>query len=130
MTADRKNIRYTQDHEWLRAEADGSVVVGITDHAQQQLGDLVFVQLPEVGKHFAAGEEAAVIESVKAAGDIKVPIAGTIIEVNTALADEPAKVNEDPMGAGWFMKIKPDDAAEMAKLMDEAAYAKFVESQG
>ena len=135
MTADRKNIRYTQDHEWLRAE--GITVplvtsnrVGITDHAQQQLGDLVFVQLPEVGKHFAAGEEAAVIESVKAAGDIKVPIAGTVIEVNTALADEPAKVNEDPMGAGWFMNIKPDDAAEMAKLMDEAAYAKFVESQG
>jgi glycine cleavage system H protein len=130
MTTNRQGIRYTEDHEWLRPEADGSVVVGITDHAQQQLGDMVFVQLPEVGKAFAAGEEAAVIESVKAAGEIKAPLAGTVIEVNSALADTPNAVNEDPMGAGWFMKFKLDNPAELAGLMDEAAYAKFVESQG
>jgi glycine cleavage system H protein len=130
MTADRKDIRYTEDHEWLRPEADGSVVIGITDHAQKLLGDLVFVQLPEVGKQFAAGDEAAVIESVKAASEIKVPLAGTVIEVNAALVDEPSTVNEDPMGAGWFMKLAPDKPAGLAALMDEAAYAKFVESQG
>jgi glycine cleavage system H protein len=129
MTANRQDIRYTEDHEWLRPEADGSVVVGITDHAQQQLGDMVFVQLPEVGKHFAAGEEAAVIESVKAAGEIKAPLAGTVTEVNSALVDTPNAVNEDPMGAGWFIKFKLDNPDELAGLMDEAAYAKFVESQ-
>jgi glycine cleavage system H protein len=130
MGTGRNDIRYTQDHEWLRLEADGSVVVGITDHAQQQLGDLVFVQLPDVGKQFAAGDEAAVIESVKAASEIKAPLAGTVIEVNTALVGEPSTVNQDPMGAGWFIKFKLDNPAEFAALMDEAAYAKFVESQG
>ena len=130
MSADRNDIRYTEDHEWLRPEGDGSVVVGIPDQAQQQLGDLVFVQLPKPGATFAAGAEAAVIESVKAAGEIKAPLAGTVVEVNEALVDAPGKVNEDPMGAGWFMKLKLDNPADLGTLMDEAAYGKFVESQG
>jgi len=118
-------IRYTQEHEWL-LEDDGLVTVGITDFAQAQLGDLVYIQLPEIAKAIAKGEEAAIIESVKAASEIKMPVTGVIIEVNATLNDEPGKVNEDPMGAGWFFKLKMNDPGELDGLMDESAYAAFV----
>ena len=115
-------LKYTEDHEWLRAEGEDEVTIGITDHAQNALGDIVFVQLPEVGASFAAGDEAAVIESVKAAGELKMPLAGTIVAVNEALADAPAKVNEDPLGEGWFIRIRLDDPAALSGLLDQDAY--------
>ena len=118
--------RYTKDHEWLKSEADGSVTVGITDYAQEHLGDIVFVQLPEAGASLGKGEEAAVIESVKTAGEINMAVNGTVIEVNGALADEPAKVNEDPMGEGWFFKVKTDDSLD--GFMDEAAYNEYIKT--
>jgi glycine cleavage system H protein len=121
---------YTQEHEWLRVEADGTVTVGITDYAQDQLGDVVFVQLPDTGKEIGKGEEAVVIESVKTAGEIMMPVAGTVTEVNGALADEPAKVNGDPMGEGWFFKFKTGDATALDGLMDETAYKAFLETLG
>lgn len=122
--------RYTQDHEWLRIEADGLVTVGITDFAQSQLGDLVFIQLPEVGAAMSKGDEAAVIESVKTAGEINLPVDGSVVEVNAVLADEPGTVNEDPMGEGWFFKIKVADTAAINALMDEAAYKAYVADLG
>jgi glycine cleavage system H protein len=118
--------RYTPEHEWLRIEADGLVTVGITDFAQGHLGDLVYVQLPEVGAALDKGAEAAVIESVKTAGEIMMPTAGTIVEVNALLADEPGKVNEEPLGAGWFFKMKVQNTDELNALMDEAAYTAFI----
>lgn len=118
--------RYTPDHEWIRLEADGSATVGITDHAQDALGDIVYVELPAVGAHFAAGDAACVVESVKAAADVKMPVAGTVTAVNSALADDPAAINSDPMNAGWFVKIKPADPAAVAALLDEAAYQKLL----
>lgn len=121
---------YTQEHEWLRMEADGLVTVGITDYAQDHLGDLVYVQLPEAGKEFNKGEEAAVIESVKTAGEILMPVAGVVTEINETLADEPGKVNEDPMGAGWFYKFKPNQASDLNGFMDEAGYKAYTESLG
>ncbi|HEY8609406.1 MAG TPA: glycine cleavage system protein GcvH [Noviherbaspirillum sp.] len=121
---------YTQEHEWLRMEADGSVTVGITDYAQDHLGDVVFVQLPDAGKEYAKGDEAAVIESVKTAGEIMMPAAGTVIEVNGALADEPGKVNEDATGAGWFFKFKPSDASPLEGFMDEAGYKEYLATLG
>lgn len=120
------NLKYTEDHEWLRLEADGTAVVGITDHAQELLGDLVFVELPEIGRAVDQGEEAAVIESVKAAGDIKSPISGEVTEANDALLDDPAMVNADPTGDGWFFKLSVNDASELDSLMDEAAYSEFI----
>ncbi|MFC5473277.1 glycine cleavage system protein GcvH [Paraherbaspirillum soli] len=122
-------VRYTVEHEWLRTEDDGVVTVGITDFAQGHLGDLVFVQLPEVGAALAKGDEAAVIESVKAASEIMMPVAGVVTEINESLADEPGKINEDPMGAGWFFKLKVNDPAELDRLMDEAAYAAMIKGQ-
>jgi len=122
-------VKYTVEHEWLRVEADGVVTVGITDFAQGHLGDLVFVQLPEVGAELAKGDEAAVIESVKAASEIMMPVAGTIIEVNEALADAPETINQDPLGAGWFFKMKISDATALNSLMDEAAYAAMIKGQ-
>ena len=118
-------IKFTQDHEWIRVEGDTGVV-GITDFAQEQLGDLVYIELPEVGKHFAQGEEAAVIESVKAAADLKAPVSGSVTEVNSPVTDDPGKVNSDPTGAGWFFKIKIADSSELDGLLDEAAYAALV----
>ena len=115
-------MKFTPDHEWLRVEADNTVIIGITHHAQDALGDLVFVELPEIGKHFAKDEAACVIESVKAAGDVKMPIAGTILAVNDALVDAPEKVNEDAEGEGWFIKVQPDNLADIDGLLDEAAY--------
>ncbi|WP_299726849.1 glycine cleavage system protein GcvH [uncultured Tateyamaria sp.] len=114
-------MKYTEEHEWLRPEGD-VVVVGITEHATTQLGDIVFVELPDVGAEVAKDDEVVVIESVKAASDIMAPIDGEIIEVNTALAENPALANEDATGAGWFFKIKPSDPSQMDGLMDEAAY--------
>lgn len=121
---------YTQEHEWLRVEEDGVVTVGITDYAQDHLGDLVYVQLPEVDKEFAKGEEAAVIESVKTAGEILMPVAGMVTAVNETLADEPGKVNEDPMVEGWFFKFKATDTAAFDVLMDEAGYKSYIETLG
>lgn len=117
-------LKFTEDHEWLRAEGD-EIVVGITRHASEQLGDVVFIELPEEGREVDAGEEIVVIESVKAASDISAPVAGTITAVNTALADNPGDVNADPMAA-WFLRIRPADAEVMEGFMDEAAYLALV----
>lgn len=116
---------FTEDHEWI--EVDGDVgTVGITDYAQSQLGDIVFVEVPEEGKELAKGDEAAVVESVKAASDIYSPVSGTVIEGNDKLADEPATVNEDAEGDGWFFKLTLSDPSELDELMDEAKYEAFV----
>jgi glycine cleavage system H protein len=114
-------LRYAASHEWARLEQDGSVTVGITDHAQEALGDVVYVELPEVGKTLAAGEQAGVVESVKAASDIYAPVGGEVIAVNEVLADAPESVNNEPYGA-WFFKLKPASVAELDQLLDAAAY--------
>jgi len=117
--------RYTREHEWVRL--DGAVAtVGITDHAQTALGDIVFVELPEPGREVAAGEECAVVESVKAASDIYAPLAGRISETNAVLADDPALINRDPAGEGWFFRLTVADPAAFDALLDDAAYAAFV----
>ncbi|WP_420345220.1 glycine cleavage system protein GcvH [Pelagibius sp.] len=121
--------RYTEDHEWLSVEGDVATV-GISNHAQEQLGDIVFVELPEIGKSLEKGSEAAVVESVKAASEIYAPADGEVVEVNEALNDEPGKVNSEPESGGWFFKMKLSDAGQLADLMDEAAYGAFVEGQG
>jgi glycine cleavage system H protein len=121
-------VKFTEDHEWLRIDSDGSVTVGITDYAQQQLGDIVYVELPEAGVTFDAGKEMAVVESVKAAGDVKVPVAGEVVEVNPRLADEPELVNSDPMGDGWFLRISPEDIEELDELMGEEEYNSYIEN--
>ena len=118
-------LRFTDDHEWARLEGD-SVTVGITEFAQDQLGELVFVELPTVGAVVTQGDEAAVIESVKAAGEVKSPVGGTIMEINESLVDTPEKVNDDPMGEGWIYKVAIADQTEWESLMDEAAYAALV----
>jgi len=120
-------LRFTKDHEWVRMDGDVATV-GITDHAQGALGDLVFVELPEVGRVVDAGEAVAVVESVKAASDVYAPLAGKIVEVNQAIIDNPGTVNSDPQGAGWFFRIEPSDPAAVAAMMDEDAYAAFVET--
>ena len=122
------DLWFTEDHEWIRMEDDDVAVVGITDYAQEQLGELVFVELPEVGAEFDQGEEAAVIESVKAAGEFKLPVGGTVVEVNESLVDEPGQVNADPVGDGWFFRLRVKDASELDGLMDEAAYEAWLES--
>ena len=121
-------IKYTEDHEWVKTEADGSVTVGITVHAQDALGDVVFVDLPAVGASFAAKDVAGVVESVKAAADVYMPVSGEIIEVNEALRDDPALATTDPLGAGWFFKVKLSDAAQLDGLMDPAAYDELVKN--
>jgi glycine cleavage system H protein len=118
-------IKYTKEHEWVRIEGNIGTV-GITDHAQQQLGDLVFIELPAVGKKIARGDEAAVVESVKAASEVYAPVGGEVVEVNAALGDDPAKVNADAMGGGWFFKIRIADPAELDSLLDEAGYRDLV----
>ena len=119
------DIRYTKDHEYVRLDGDVATI-GITDHAQEQLGDIVFVELPAIGKKVEQGTEAAVVESVKAASEVYAPLAGEVIEVNGALEGEPAKVNADPLGDGWFLKLKVKDKSQFDALMDEAAYNEFV----
>jgi glycine cleavage system H protein len=122
-------IKYTNEHEWIRVDG-GVAVVGITDYAQQQLGDIVYVELPAVGKKLTKGGDAAVVESVKAASEVYAPVTGEVAAVNDALAATPALVNSSPEGEGWFMKIKPADMGEIAALMDAAAYKKYVGSLG
>lgn len=114
-------IKYTKEHEWVRIEGDIGTV-GITDHAQQQLGDLVFIELPAIGKKLAQGDEAAVVESVKAASEVYAPVGGEVVEVNAALGDDPAKVNADAMGGGWFFRIRIANPKELDALLDEASY--------
>jgi glycine cleavage system H protein len=120
-------LRFTTEHEWVRIEG-GVGTVGITDYAQHALGDVVFVEVPPVGKKLAKGGEAAVVESVKAASEVYSPVSGEVVEANEALVDAPATVNESPMGDGWFFKVKLADAAEAGQLMDEAAYAEYVKT--
>ncbi|MAN64251.1 MAG: glycine cleavage system protein H [Parvibaculum sp.] len=117
-------VKFTEDHEWVLVEGDVATI-GITNYAQEQLGDVVFVELPEVGREVAKGDEAAVVESVKAASEVYAPITGEIVEINGALDETPAKVNEDAQGAGWFVKMKLSDTSELEELMDEAAYNTF-----
>lgn len=122
------NLKYTQSHEWARLEADGSVTVGITHHAQDLLGDMVFVESPTVGRKLAAGEECAVVESVKAASDVYSPIAGEVIAANADVEGSPESINQDAYAA-WMFKLKPDNAADLDGLMDATAYQAFVESE-
>lgn len=121
-------LKYLKSHEWLRREADGSVTIGITDHAQAALGDLVFVDVPAVGRTLAAGEACAVVESVKAASDVYAPIAGTVVGANEALGGSPEILNSDPYGAGWMWKMKPADASAIDGLLDAAAYEAFLKT--
>ena len=116
-----KDLRYTESHEWLRREADGTFTVGITDHAQEQLGDIVFVEAPQMGRRVAAGESVGVVESVKAASDIYAPVAGEVVAINGDLAAAPEKVNEDAFAA-WMYRIRPDSVGDVDKLLDASAY--------
>lgn len=120
------DLRYAKSHEWLKTEADGTALVGITDYAQGSLGDITYVQLPKPGAVLKAGATFGVVESVKAASDVYAPVGGTVLAVNSALDSAPETLNKDPYGAGWILKIKPGNAAEAAALMDAAAYAKSV----
>jgi len=121
--------KYVATHEWARLEEDGTVAVGISDHAQNALGDVVYVELPEDGQQVAAGEEAGVVESVKAASDIYAPVTGVVVAVNEALDDEPEKVNQDPYGEGWFFKLQPNDVGELDELLDAEAYQEVCEEE-
>jgi glycine cleavage system H protein len=123
------DTKYTQEHEWIRVEGDVGTI-GITQYAQEQLGDVVFVDVPQAGRKVAKGEACAVVESVKAASDIYAPVSGEVVEANAALADSPGDVNAEPTGKGWFFKIRLSDKGELGGLMDEAAYAAFVKSLG
>lgn len=122
------NLKYTSSHEWVKTEADGTVSVGITQHAQELLGDMVFVEAPAVGRHLNAGEESAVVESVKAAADAYAPVSGTVTEINGDLDSSPENINSDPYGA-WIFRMKPDNAADIAALMDADAYQAVVDSE-
>jgi len=123
-------LKYLPSHEWARLEEDGvTVTIGITDHAQDLLGDVVFVELPEVGSDIAAGEEAGVVESVKAASDIFAPVGGTVIEINEELEESPELVNSDPYDDGWFFKLKISDSEELSALLDAEAYAEICEAE-
>ena len=121
------SLYFTREHEWIRADGDVATV-GISDHAQQALGDIVFAEVPQAGKQLAKGGEAAVVESVKAASDVYSPAGGEVTEGNPAIADDPALINRDPEGDGWFFKLKLDDAGELEGLMDEAAYREWVKT--
>ena len=123
-------LRYTEDHEWVRVDDDGVAVVGITDYAQEQLGEIVFVELPEVGDEIERGAEAAVIESVKAASELFAPVSGTVAEINETLNDEPALVNEDPTGEGWFLRIETVGDESLDGLMTEDEYLRYVKDLG
>jgi glycine cleavage system H protein len=123
------SIKYTNEHEWIRVEGDVGTI-GITQYAQEQLGDVVFVEVPEVGRKVARGEAIAVVESVKAASDIYAPVSGEVVEANAALAETPGNVNAEPTGKGWFFKLKLANKGELDGLMDEAAYDAFVKSLG
>lgn len=122
------SIQYSKDHEWINAANPDAAIVGITLHAQDALGDVVFVDLPAVGTSFNHGDVAGVVESVKAAADVYMPVSGEIVEVNEALRDDPSLANSDPLGEGWFFKVKLSDAGQLAALLDEAAYTAFAQS--
>ncbi len=119
-------LKYTQDHEWIREQDDGTLEVGITDHAQVSLGDLVFVELPEDDTVVGVGDACAVVESVKAASDVYIPLSGTIVATNETLADSPELVNTDPYGKGWLFRLKPDTPAQLDELLDSEGYERFV----
>jgi glycine cleavage system H protein len=123
------DLKYTTSHEWVRLDGGDVAIIGITDHAQTALGDVVFVELPEVGREVGGNEACAVVESVKAASDVYAPVAGRVVEANERLVDDPGLVNRDPTGEGWFYKLEIADAAALDELMDEAGYQRFVESQ-
>ena len=121
-----KELKYAKSHEWARKQADGTVLIGITDHAQSALGDLVFVEVPKAGRKVGAGEACAVVESVKAASDVYAPIAGEVVDANATLANAPETLNQDPYGKGWMFKLKPANVAELDKLLDAAGYERVV----
>jgi glycine cleavage system H protein len=123
------DCKYAATHEWARLEEDGTVTVGISDFAQNALGDVVYAELPEEGQQVSAGDEAGVVESVKAASDIYAPVSGTVVAVNESLEDEPERVNQDPYGDGWFFKLTPDDEAELADLLDAEAYQEVCDAE-
>ena len=120
-------LKYASSHEWARLESDGTIVVGITDHAQAALGDIVYIELPEVGATLDAGSEVAVVESVKAASDIYSPLSGEVIEINLALEDEPGTVNLSPYADGWFFRVKPSEASDLNDMMDASDYQEMVD---
>jgi glycine cleavage system H protein len=123
------DLKYTKSHEWVRLNEDGTVTVGITDHAQDQLGDLVYVEVPDTDRELEAEEACAVVESVKAASDVYAPVAGTVVEVNEDLADVPESVNQDAYGAGWLIRLRPAHVEDLDALMDAGAYEDFVASE-
>lgn len=123
MSEIRSELKYVASHEWVRDEGDGTVTIGITDHAQELLGDVVFVELPEIGAEFAAGEDAGVVESVKAASDLYAPVSGEVVAINDQLEDSPELANSDPYGEGWFFRVKLSDQAEMDELLNADAYS-------
>ena len=119
-------LKYTEDHQWIRLEEDNTAVIGVTDYAQEQLGDVVYVEMPAVGRELGKGDEAAIVESVKAAGEVKMPLTGTVLSVNENLQDEPELVNTDPEGDGWFMTISINNPEEVGGLMDDNDYNEFL----
>ena len=123
------DLHYTESHEWIRLNDDGSMTIGITEHAQEQLGNLVFVETPEVDRHFTQGEALGVIESIKAASDIYAPLDGQVVDTNSGLADEPELINSDPYVAGWIYRLEPVDSAQVETLMDAETYEDFVTSE-
>jgi glycine cleavage system H protein len=123
------DLKYAKTHEWARMNDDGSITVGISDNAQEQLGDMVYVEVPDIGKVVTAGQACAVVESVKAASDVYAPVAGEVVEVNSLLADNPETVNQDACGEGWMFRLYPSDPGQMEKLMDAAVYESFLESE-
>jgi glycine cleavage system H protein len=123
------DLRYARTHEWARLDEDGSITVGITDNAQEQLGDMVYIEVPDVGKTVKAAQPCAVVESVKAASDVYAPVAGEIVEVNTSLGDSPETVNHDAYGEGWMFRMRPSDPGQLNQLLDAAAYEAFLESE-
>lgn len=130
MTQVPQQLKYTEDHEWVRSEADGSVVIGVTDHAQHQLGELVYVELPDAGRAVARGDAMAVVESTKAASDVYAPLAGVVVQGNPILASQPELVNTDPYGEGWLVRLRPADAADLATLLDSTGYTKLLAAEG
>ncbi|MEP4486373.1 glycine cleavage system protein GcvH [Marinobacter alexandrii] len=129
MSQTPSELKYASSHEWARLEEDGTVTIGISDHAQEALGDVVFVELPEVGDSLAAGDEAGVVESVKAASDLYAPVGGEVLEINGVLEDEPETVNSDPYNDGWFFRLQPSDTAELDKLLGADEYAAHCEEE-
>ena len=129
MSSIPSELKYVASHEWIRDEGDGSVTIGITDHAQDLLGDVVFVELPDVGAEFSAGEDTGVVESVKAASDVYAPLSGKIVAVNEDLEDSPELVNSDPYGDGWFFRVELTDDSELKELLDSEGYAELCESE-